>query len=269
MERISYIPKTWDLPGAIRKRLGSSVGRQRLMNEDGHLLLILHQLPKEADDEVRTAVLFWRNPTGDWKSSPVTGGLAGLETYLTSYRKVIHELDERVENAKTARQYFEVIRQMYPLQRATRHMAEVLQATRQAMPEESRIINMRDQAADLERAVELVAADAKAGMEFTLAESANQHAISAEAATREAKRLNRLAAFFLSTSDFGGCFWNEPTRGGFKIPKFFDSPSYWRRIGFGRLLTGLGEYTKSRVRRCQKTAGMTFLQNKKGSFSAS
>jgi Mg2+ and Co2+ transporter CorA len=196
MDRTSFVPKTWQLPEAIRKRLGNSVGRQRLMNEDGHLLLILHQVPKSEDDEIRTAVLFWRNTAGEWKSHPTSGGLAGLDAHLASYRTAIHQLDEDVEAAKTPRQYFEVMRRMHPVQRSTRNMAEVLQEARQALPDETRMINMRDQAVDLERGIELIAADAKAGMEFTMAESASQHAISAMEASQEARRLNRLAAFF-------------------------------------------------------------------------
>lgn len=166
------------------------------MNEDGHLLLILHQVPKSEDDEIRTAVLFWRNTVGEWKSHPTSGGLAGLDAHLASYRSAIHQLDEDVEAAKTPRQYFDVMRRMHPVQRSTRNMAEVLQEARQALLDEPRMINMRDQAADLERGIELIAADAKAGMEFTMAESSTQHAISAMEASQEARRLNRLAAFF-------------------------------------------------------------------------
>lgn len=210
MEKAIYIPKTWELPEAIRRRLGESVGKQRLMNEDGHLLLLLHQAPKMEDDEKRSAVVFWRNPAGEWKSSPLGGGLSGLEAHLASYRTTIHALDEQVESARTARQYFDVMRRMHPLQRSTRSMLEVMQATRQAAPDDTRVITLRDQATDLERAIELVAADAKAGMDFTLAESASQQAQSAEVANQEARRLNRLAAFFLPLATLVAVFGMNP-----------------------------------------------------------
>ena len=210
MEKANYIPKTWDLPEAIRKRLGAAVGKQRLMDEEGHLLLLLHLLPKAEDDEVRNPMVVWRNPTGEWKSAPTGGGLTGLEAHIASYRTAIHALDEAVESAKTPRQYFDVMRPMHPLQRSTRHLHEVLQATRQALPDDSRVINLRDQAADLERAIELVAADAKAGMEFTVAESANQQAISADEANREARRLNKLAAFFFPLATLVAVFGMNP-----------------------------------------------------------
>lgn len=230
MEKFSYIPKTWDLPVAIRKRLGEAVGRQRLMDEDGHMLLLLHQVPRAEDDEVRTAVVFWRNPAGEWKSSPVAGGLGGLEAHLASYRAAIHELDEGVESAKSPRDFFEIMRRMHPLQRSSRNLLEAMQATRQALPDDSRIITLRDQAADLERGIELVAADARAGMDFTLAESANQQAISSEAANQEARRLNRLAAFFFPLATLVAVFGMNPPE------HVYRSSSFWAVLGAGILL---------------------------------
>ena len=230
MEKAIYIPKTWDLPASIRKRLGESVGKQRLMNEDGHMLLLLHQVPKAEDDEVRAAMVIWRNPMGEWKSAPFGGGLTGLEAHLTTYRSAIHELDEQVESAKTARQYFEVMRRMHPLQRSTRSMLEVVQATRQALPDDTRVINMRDQAVDLERGIELIAADAKAGMDFTLAESASQQALSAEVANQEARRLNRLAAFFLPLATLVAVFGMNPPE------TIYRNPGFWMVLGAGLVL---------------------------------
>lgn len=196
MEKKNYIPESWDLPESIRKRLGDSVGKQRIMDEDGHLLLLLHAPPTAADDEKRGAVVFWRDPRGNWASHPVSGGIAGLEKHLASYREVIRWLDEKVDNAKNARDYFEVMREMHPMHRATRGLLNVMQSAREMRPDETRLISLRDQAADLERASELIAADTKAGMDFTLAETSSQQAIAAELTNYEARRLNRLAAFF-------------------------------------------------------------------------
>jgi CorA-like Mg2+ transporter protein len=230
MERAVYIPKTWDLPESIRKRLGQSVGKQRLMDEDGHILMLLHQVPKAEDDEVREAMVVWRNPQGEWKSSPAGGGLTGLEGHLASYRTAIHDMDEKVEAAKTAREYFEVMRRMHPVQRSTRSLLEVMQAAREALPEETRLITLRDQAADLERGIELVASDAKAGMDFTLAESANQQAISAEIANREARRLNRLAAFFLPLATIVAVFGMNPPE------TIYRNPDFWWVLAAGLVL---------------------------------
>jgi hypothetical protein len=230
MENATYIPSSWDLPDAIRLRLGKTVGKQRLIREDDHLLLLLHAPPRAEDDEIRSAVVVWRSPAGEWKSFPVDGGLAGLEKHLTLYRTAIHRLDEEVESAKSARQYFDVMRHMHPLQRATRSMLDVIQDTRQALPDDTRIITLRDQASDLERAIELVAADAKAGMDFTLAESANQQAISSEAANQEARRLNRLAAFFFPLATLVTVFGMNPPE------QIYPHPGFWIVLAAGIVL---------------------------------
>jgi hypothetical protein len=230
VQKADYIPQSWDLPESIRKRLGGSVGKQRLMNEDGHLLLLLHQVPRAEDDERRRPMVAWRDPAGDWKSAPAGGGFAGLEAHLASYQAAIHRLDEDVDSAKSARQYFEVMRRMHPLHRSTRSLFSVMQSAREALPEDLRIINLRDQAAELERAIELVAADAKAGMDFLLAESANQHAALAEMANQEARRLNRLAAFFFPLATLVAVFGMNPPE------TVYGTPGFWLVLGAGILL---------------------------------
>lgn len=230
MAKTFYIPKTWDLPGAIRKRLGESVGKQRLMQEEGHLLLLLHQVPTAEDDAIRNPMVAWRNLAGEWKSAPVGGGLTGLETHVATYRTAILQLDEEVESAKTARQYFDVMRRMYPLQRSTRSLLQVLQATREALSDDSRIINLRDEAAELERGIELVVVDAKSGMEFSLAEAASQQALAADAANHEARRLNRLAAFFFPLATLVAVFGMNPP------DSVWRNPGFWAVLGAGVLL---------------------------------
>ena len=39
------IPSTRQLPAEIASRFGEKTGRQRLMEHDGHLLLVLHKVP--------------------------------------------------------------------------------------------------------------------------------------------------------------------------------------------------------------------------------
>ena len=50
--KASLIPASWDVPEEFRQRLGDEPGRQRVMQADGHLLLILHA-PPLADSPVR------------------------------------------------------------------------------------------------------------------------------------------------------------------------------------------------------------------------
>lgn len=91
---IQIIPKLWaSIPEAIRNRVGREAGKQRAIFEEGHLLIILHQLPGPDDVERRPA-LFWRQPDGVWKSSPENGGILALQNHQTSYVARLDELDK-------------------------------------------------------------------------------------------------------------------------------------------------------------------------------
>lgn len=128
------------------------------------------------------------------------------------------------------RLYFEVMRRMYPIQRSTRSLLQVLQATREALPDDGKIINLRDDAAELERGIELVVTDAKSGMEFSLAEAASQQALAAGAANHEARRLNRLAAFFFPLATLVAVFGMNPPE------TVWRNPGFWTVLGAGVLL---------------------------------
>ena len=47
----NVIPHNWDVPQVFRDRLGTHAGRQRTMHANGHLLIILHDVPKAEDPE--------------------------------------------------------------------------------------------------------------------------------------------------------------------------------------------------------------------------
>lgn len=220
-KRPSFIPKAWDLPESILKRLGDAAGRQRLMDEDGHLLLILHQAPEPEDAEVRKPALFWCSPAGEWKSSPDGGGLAALDAHLETYRKNILAQDAEVEAATTPRQYFDVMKHVNPLHRSTRNLMAVMQEAREARPDERRLINFRDRAAELERAIDLVAADAKSGMDFALAENTEEQSRFAHEANVEARRLNRIVSFFFPLATLVAVFGMSPPVEVLKMPGFW------------------------------------------------
>lgn len=231
-KRPTFLPKSWDLPESIRKRLGDAAGRQRLMDEDGHLLLILHQAPEPEDQEIRKPALFWNQPGGEWKSFPEGGGLAALDAHLETYHKNIHALDEAVEAANTPRQYFDVMKHVTPLLRATRNMQAVMQQAREARPDERRLINLRDRAVELERAIDLVAEDAQSGMEFSLAQNTEEQSRFAHEAAIEARKLNRLAAFFFPLATLVAIFGMSPPAEVIRMPGF------WLVIGVG-IIAGL------------------------------
>jgi hypothetical protein len=229
----SFVPASWALPESLARRLGASAGRQRLLVEEGHVLLVLHRAPTPDDDAVRTPALFWRTAEGHWQSSPEAGGLDALARHVQAYAQSAQALDARVEAATTPSDYFGVMRWVHPLLRSSRHMQAVLQAARDALPDERRILDLRDAAVEVERAVDLVAADARAGMEYTLARSSEAQARFAHEAALEARTLNRLVAFFFPLATLVAVFGMNPPE------SILGMRGFWPIVG-GGALAGLG-----------------------------
>ena len=74
---------------------------------------------------------------------------------------------------------------------------------------------------ELERAIDLVAEDTKAGMEFSLAENTEEQSRFAHEAAVEARKLNRLAAFFFPLATLVAVFGMNPPAEVIRIPGFW------------------------------------------------
>lgn len=195
MDQPSLLPAVWNVPEIFRKRLGKTPGRQRAMQADGHLLLVLHE-PPGPEDETRTGRFFWRDPEGNWKSNAFGGGPAALPKHLDEYQQRIDELEKLDDAANSAQEYFNVVYQLDPVQRASRNMHAAIQKAREMIPDAREIINFRDRAYQLERSAELLHRDARNGMEMQVARRAEEQAASSFQMAVSAHRLNILAAFF-------------------------------------------------------------------------
>lgn len=204
----SLLPKLWAVPDSIRNRLGREPGPQRAMFEDGHLLLILHQLPGP-DDHQRKAALFWRNPEGDWKTNLQGTGIGALNDHMRSYDSKLTELEEAENKANTATEYHTVLEKLAPVLRSSRGLHRAIQQARESVKTERELINMRDQAAAIERNAELLLQDAQFGLNFTVARQAEAQAATARQMASAAHRLNLLAALFLPLTALASVFGME------------------------------------------------------------
>lgn len=206
------LPKTWAMPDVFRRRMGEDVGRQRLMKEEGQFLAILHQTPKAEDKGRREGALFWIDGEGNWKSAPASGGRSALRAHVDAYAARARELDGLLDKTNSAEEVHEVIDQAAPLQRASRNMLEVLQDLRDALPDDEKMLAIRDLAVGLERSMDLLVQDAKSSLDFLIAKSAAEQAKAAASATEEARKLNRLAAFFFPLLTLAAIFGiNRPS----------------------------------------------------------
>ncbi len=216
----NVIPHNWEVPQVFRGRLGTHAGRQRAMSADGHLLIILHDVPK-AEVPERVARLFWRKPDGSWKSTGSGAAtINALRAHVEAYGAAVDAMEARAANAKRASEWFELMHESAPLLRAVRNMSATLQESRELAKTDSGLIAVRDLGQDIERAVELIHNHARSGLDFAIARSAEDSAANSRHVLESGHRLNLIAATFLPITALGALFsmqlehglekWNAP-----------------------------------------------------------
>jgi len=200
------LPLEWEVPETIRARVGArTAGRQRAIEAEGHLLLVLHRAPGP-DEHERRAAFFWRDPAGLWRSSPEPGGLSALRAHLREYGAAEDRLEVRQRRATSARDWFGVLQEVAPLRRATRHTHAALQRAREAASDDRDLIELRDEAGGVERSMEIFYLDARNALDFQLASSAEEQARIGEESLRTGHRLNILAALFFPLTALSSVF---------------------------------------------------------------
>ena len=195
MNSCPLIPADWDLPSSLRIRLGYGPGRQRCMEAEGHLLLVLHELPKPHQPE-RVGRLFWREPNGNWHSSTKGAGTDGLDQHLDSYQRTLDRIAEAVESARNSEACFKVLGELSPIARATHNLYTTLRESRKHKVDDEQLLNWRDKAYELTRRVDLLQDDTKTALNFEIAHQAELQAETSHQMASSAHRLNVLAAFF-------------------------------------------------------------------------
>ncbi len=215
----SPIPHNWEVPTVFRDRFGARAGRQRVMSADGHLMIILHDVPRSNVDPV--ARLYWRRPDGSWKSSGSSAtNINALRAHVDEFVTAIDELEMRATRAVLAKEWFAIMHEVSPLHRTVLAQSATLQEARDLMKDDRDLISIRDSAQENERAVELITTHARAGLDYTIAQAAENNAHATEHVVQSQHRLNLIAATFLPLSALGALLgsnlesglerWNAP-----------------------------------------------------------
>jgi Mg2+ and Co2+ transporter CorA len=227
------IPHNWDVPKVFRDRLGTHAGRQRTMHAEGHLLIILHEVPK-AEDTERSARLYWRKPDGSWKSTGSGAtNIAAMRAHVEEYSAAVDQLEARAAAAKRASDWFELMHDSAPLLRAARGMTAALQEARDLAKTDTQLIAARDTAQDTERAVELIHGHARAGLDFTIAKSVEDNADNSRHVLESGHRLNLIAATFLPITALGTILGVNLEHG---LEKWNSPYAFWIFVGVAFLL---------------------------------
>lgn len=166
------------------------------MLEDGHLLIVLHEVPP-ADGPTRTPAFFWRSPSGDWKVHRNTLPAGTLTDFLKSYEDRLLKLDAQESAAAAAQDFHSILEAAAPVLRSSRGLHRSLQQARDMVKDDRELINHRDRAAAIERTAELLVQDAQFGISFIAARQSEAQAESAARMAATGHRLNLLAALFL------------------------------------------------------------------------
>lgn len=200
------IPVGWEMPKSLSERVGEKLGRQRALIIDGHLLLILHKVPKKNSIE-REEIAFWRDTEGNWKATTGAGGIGALRSHLDAYMDVVVKLEAEYAKAQNSSDYFSILERVVPIHRAAANQLTAIQTVRVELEEARELISLRDIAADIDRASEILQIDVKNALDFQIARQNEVQAKLANEVAASSNRLNFIAAVFLPltaiTSVFG------------------------------------------------------------------
>jgi Mg2+ and Co2+ transporter CorA len=200
----NVIPHNWEVPQVFRGRFGTHAGRQRVMQDNGHLLLVLHGVPGSKESTERGAWLFWRKPDGTWKSTGSSvATIAALRAHVEELDTAVDVLEARTAKADRASDWFALLHESAPLVRLARGLSSTLQEARDLAKNDRELIALRDTAQEIERAADLVHGHARAGLDFTIAKAAEENATSSKNAVESGHRLNLIAATFLPITALG------------------------------------------------------------------
>ncbi len=216
--KASMLPSVWEVPQVFRDRLGSKVGRQRVMFADGHLLLVLHAPPSPGED-TRTARFYWRQPDGVWQSSEGGQGVNALHRNLEEYAERVEHYDRMEESASSANDYFVVLEALGPLHRAALNTHKALQEARTLVPEDRDLIDVRDRAYEIVRQAELLGSHSKNSLDFEIARQGEKQAEASRQMAVSAHRLNVLVAFFFPIATLCAIFSTNMKSGVSSVPE--------------------------------------------------
>ncbi len=206
------VPANWQLPEALRRRLGTAEGRQRHMVHEDDILVVAHEVP-ESGERLRRGILFWRDNQDEWRSSNGEPGAAAISNLVGRYAKRLEQFDRAEAAATKSSDYLPLLEGLAPVQRAVRNLYDVLQEARRAVPDCRELIDARDSAYEVSRTAELLYQDAKNAMEIAVIRQSEESAANSEQMNVAAHRLNIMAAIFFPLATLGGIFGTTLTDG--------------------------------------------------------
>lgn len=205
---VMKVPPGWDIPLEIRGHLGGRSGRQREIVADGHLVMVLHRIPKAKSRE-RDPIYFWRCPSGEWRTTDRGQPKPMLQKLIDEYEETVAALGMQHDVAVTASERFAILERIGPITRAIRNLADTLSKARDIVesPDARKDISaFCDHAQDVARSADLLHGDAQNAIDFHIARQSEIQAAHSREVERASHRLNSMAAIFLPLTAVASLF---------------------------------------------------------------
>ena len=184
----------WRLNETIEQRLGdSSYGHQRAIYDGEQLLLILHE-PPQHDQTDRVYAVFLREKDGSWQFKGQKKGENQLRQVVDSYRQSFTRFEQRYDKATTSDCLFSIIEDLNPSVRAIKNLAGALQSARELCKLDKLILELRDEAADLQRCFELLLDETRFALDYRIAKNAEEQISESRKMAKAQHKLNLMAA---------------------------------------------------------------------------
>jgi hypothetical protein len=151
---------------------------------------------------------------------------------VANFAKRAEFLENKMQEASCADDYFFLLQAIAPLHRSSRNLHATLQQARDMIAEDRAIIVARDSAADIERTFELLHLDAKNGLDYTVARKSELQSQQSYEMALSAHRLNVLAAIFFPITALSSIFAMNPT---LAPESLLHTPIFWTVVGAGSL----------------------------------
>jgi hypothetical protein len=242
--KVFKLPENFEVERELLEQFSNRPGHQRCVEGREELLLVLHEVPQPGIPE-REALYFWKQRDKRWAQSGGQG-LSELHDLLDRYATAIDGHEEVIDEADTAAEIFAILRHSGPLARSSRNLVLALEQALGADQDDREIRSLRDRARELERAADLLHADARVTLEFWQAERSEEHSRASARLGRIAFRMNLLAGFFMPLMALSGLFGMNVMIPGFAQPYFWGILVLGMSIG-GVLLWLVGRQTGRRA----------------------
>jgi Mg2+ and Co2+ transporter CorA len=231
------IPEDWKLPESLLMQLGVLSGRQKCLNDEGHLCLVMHE-PPSGEGSTRQRVLAWLAPEGEtWKFSSSKRIAPSFDTLLSAYEQHVDELEDTIDELEdpSLESLHSFLRSLAPLSRSLKNLSVVLDQAVVHCDDQRSLLESAEKAHALIRQCELMQFELQNDLQLRThlnleAQSRHQEEIAAAG-----RRLNLVVATFLPLTAVASVFGMNLLSGYEELPQ----PFFWL-IVLGAVAAGFG-----------------------------